>query len=359
MLRVDWSAGIEFGMFSSLMACLPTAGSARVGADWGKSDGGRAIAPYTHQDLNGTSNGSYTPQYDLDVWYHNVLEYDPETQTINLTVYVRGESIPFMVITLANVPIITSDIYYLGSARYPVGNPPYDAGLSLSAIAEARIDNVVLSVEDPFCKSDSNYDGKVNLSDLVMIKSEFNRSDCQSDGPAPVERTWQTTSYANYDDGCYQKGVAYPTPRFTDNGNDTVTDKLTGLIWLKNANCFGARTWDQAIADCSGLASGSCGLTDGSSAGDWRLPNRSELNSLIDVNYFGPALSNASGTGQWTEGNTFTNVQSSLYYSSNTCQQPGNSDQAWTVGMHDGYINCDYGFTKANSCFVWPVRGGH
>lgn len=205
MLRVDWSAGIEFGMFSSLMACLPTAGSARVGADWGRSDGGRAIAPYTHQDLNGTSNGSYAPQYDLDVWYHNVLEYDPETQTINLTVYVRGESIPFMVITLANVPIITSDIYYLGSARYPVGNPPYDAGLSLSAIAEARIDNVVLSVEDPFCKSDSNYDGKVNLSDLVMIKSEFNRSDCPSDGPAPVERTWQTTSYANYDDGCYQK----------------------------------------------------------------------------------------------------------------------------------------------------------
>ena len=36
-----------------------------------------------------------------------------------------------------------------------------------------------------------------------------------------------------------KKGVAWPNPRFTDNGNGTVTDNLTGLIWLKNANCFG------------------------------------------------------------------------------------------------------------------------
>jgi hypothetical protein len=32
-------------------------------------------------------------------------------------------------------------------------------------------------------------------------------------------------------------GVAWPNPRFTDNSDGTVTDNLTGLIWLKNANC--------------------------------------------------------------------------------------------------------------------------
>ena len=57
--------------------------------------------------------------------------------------------------------------------------------------------------------------------------------------PAPVHKTGQTTSYATGDDGDLEKGVAWPNPRFTDNSDGTVTDNLTGLIWLKNANCFG------------------------------------------------------------------------------------------------------------------------
>ena len=100
---------------------------------------------------------------------------------------------------------------------------------------------------------------------------------------APVEKTGQTgcwdasgtseTCAGTGQDGELQKGVSWPDPRFTDNGDGTVTDNLTGLIWLKNANCFGQRTWANALSDCNNLASGSCGLTDGSSAGDWSLPN--------------------------------------------------------------------------------------
>ena len=56
---------------------------------------------------------------------------------------------------------------------------------------------------------------------------------------APVPKTGQTTSYGTGDDGALQKGVAWPTPRFTDNSNGTVTDNLTRLIWMKNANAFG------------------------------------------------------------------------------------------------------------------------
>lgn len=55
---------------------------------------------------------------------------------------------------------------------------------------------------------------------------------------APVPKTGQTQSYTAGDDGDLQKGVAWPTPRFAGNGNGTVTDKLTGLIWLKNAKVF-------------------------------------------------------------------------------------------------------------------------
>ncbi|MEE8553048.1 MAG: DUF1566 domain-containing protein, partial [Desulfobacterales bacterium] len=114
-----------------------------------------------------------------------------------------------------------------------------------------------------------------------------------------------------------EKGVEWPNPRFTDNENGTVTDNLTGLIWLKNANCFGVRNWWEALTDCNGLSagenlcnSGAVSLNDGSSGGDWRLPNRFELESLLNMEYYQPALSNSVGTAQWTHGDPFDDVQS-------------------------------------------------
>jgi hypothetical protein len=90
-----------------------------------------------------------------------------------------------------------------------------------------------------------------------------------SDTVAPVPQTGQTTSYAEGDDGDIEAGVAWPDPRFTDNGDGTVTDHLTGLIWLKDMPCFGGLfQWDDAVQVARGLASGQCGLSDGSVAGD-------------------------------------------------------------------------------------------
>ena len=62
-------------------------------------------------------------------------------------------------------------------------------------------------------------------------------------------------------DGELQRGMAWPTPRFTDNGDGTVLDNLTGLLWLKNANCFGRpRTWQEALDAANNLADPSVGL---------------------------------------------------------------------------------------------------
>ena len=135
------------------------------------------------------------------------------------------------------------------------------------------------------CTADFNCDQNVDATDVDTFLSQFGRNlfndpcpDCYDsqcpctvqgcDPPAPVEQTGQTTSYATGDDGDHEKGVEWQNPRFTDNGDGTVTDNLTGLIWLKDANCFGTRTWNNALSDSNGLASGSCGLTDGSNAGD-------------------------------------------------------------------------------------------
>ena len=209
-----------------------------------------------------------------------------------------------------------------------------------------------------FCKGDFNYNRSVAAEDVELFLEHFGRNEfnnpCPPDGPTPPPKTGQTTSYATGDDGDLEKGVVLVTPRFTDNGDGTVTDNQTGLIWLKNANCFGFRRWNLAIADSNGLASGSCGLSDGSNSGDWRLPNLFELESLREMQYENPAISNTAGTGQWTEGDPFTGVQSSPYWSSTTFANA--NDYAWSVYLSSGYV---LSYDKYSSLYVWPVRGGH
>jgi hypothetical protein len=171
---------------------------------------------------------------------------------------------------------------------------------------------------------------------------------------APVAKTGQTTSYVIGDDGYLEKGMAWPNPRFTDYGDGTVTDNLTGLIWLRNANCWGTQSWVNALIYANSLTSGSCGLSDGSQAGDWRLANVRELQSLF--HYGGvhdPPVPNAAGTGQWTEGNPFTGIQSDYYWSSTT--HAVYSDAVWGLHLYDGHGEAH---NKALLSYVWPVRGG-
>jgi hypothetical protein len=207
-----------------------------------------------------------------------------------------------------------------------------------------------IALAQNFCKGDFNYDGAVAADDVATFLEHFGRSPfndpCPPDGPAPVPKTWQTTSYGTGDDGDLGKGVAWPDPRWTDNGDGTVKDKLTGLIWLKNANCFGGRTWNNARVDCNGLSSGWCGLTDGSSAGDWRLPNVRELQSHIDYDVLNPAI--------WVT-HPYVNVQSSSYWSSSTVAE--SSALAWVVHIDDGVVF--WGNKSSDLLYVWPVRGGH
>ena len=206
----------------------------------------------------------------------------------------------------------------------------------------------VAALAQDFCEGNFDYDQDVDGTDAFTFKTDFGRSSILYPCPggfAAVPQTGQTTSYATGDDGDLEKGVAWPNPRFTDNGDGTVTDNLTGLIWLKNANCFGTRTWDQALSDCNGLSNGSCGLTDGSVDGDWRLPNVNELISLVDRGRLIPPL---------PFGHPFTNVRSDPYWSSTTAAD--SSFFAWYVDMNLGDV---FSVANGNVHYVWPVRGGH
>jgi hypothetical protein len=151
------------------------------------------------------------------------------------------------------------------------------------------------------------------------------------------------------------KEVASPNPRFTDNSNGTITDNLTELIWLQNANVTGARKWADALADVENLNRD--GTMNGTFAGDksnggshqkdWRLPDRNELASLTDYKNNNPALPSDYS-------NFFSGVQSDSYWSSETLK--GGIAYAWIVTLSD-YGVMDTA-SKTDLCYVWPVRTG-
>ena len=178
-----------------------------------------------------------------------------------------------------------------------------------------------------------------------------------SGGSAPVPRTGQTICYnaaggviscdgTGQDGATLLKGVAWPSARFTSNSANTVTDNLTGLMWAKNANINGTKSWEEALTYCNDLTI--------DTYTDWRLPNRFELESLLDLAYSNPALSNDAGTGPQSGGSSsFTGVQSGYYWSSTTPMI--STGAAWVVSLGGGNVGAG---DKTSSYYVWPVRGG-
>lgn len=212
--------------------------------------------------------------------------------------------------------------------------------------------------------------------------------------PTPLSKTGQTSCYDVFtnaaescdpagdadhtqQDGNRQAGVGWSAPRLTKNVNaadddgagggiagngicdgtescnGTVTDQMTGLIWLTDANCANTtRTWATALSDVvslngSGTINGNnCGDTSngGSHHTDWRLPNRNELFSITDDSKTNPAL---------PAGYPFTSVQVYNYWSSTT--YAGHFDYAWGIYMGGGTAGNGL---KSNAYHVWPVRGG-
>jgi hypothetical protein len=128
------------------------------------------------------------------------------------------------------------------------------------------------------------------------------------------------------------RGTWY-TNNFIDNGDGTITDSDTGLMWEKNPSPS-QRYWDDAINYCENLTL--------AGYSDWRLPNRNELQSIVDYKTYNPAINTTFFPG--------TQVN---YYSSTTCIYfDGSGSEAWRISFYDGDIT----EVVKNSGSQWYVR---
>lgn len=126
--------------------------------------------------------------------------------------------------------------------------------------------------------------------------------------------TGQTVSYAANDDGAYQKGHTTDRPepgaRFTDNGDGTITDHATGLMWEKAVSA-GTYSWTNAMPYAE--AQTTAGHTD------WRLPNINEMLSIADYSRFNPSVNSTF----------FPGAASTTFWSSTTAKS--NTAWAWRI----------------------------
>jgi hypothetical protein len=80
---------------------------------------------------------------------------------------------------------------------------------------------------------------------------------------------------------------------YKDNGNGTVTDNVTGLMWQQTVEATKTFTYSQAYTYCQDLAL--------AGYGGWRLPTRIELASIVDVGRTVPSIDPTAFPGTPTQ----------------------------------------------------------
>jgi hypothetical protein len=112
----------------------------------------------------------------------------------------------------------------------------------------------------------------------------------------------------------------YTVVTATSTADEVVRDDVTGLVWqrLLSSRTF---TWNEAVDYCDGLT-----LAGG---GDWRLPSRIELVSLLDLSQTDPAINR----------DAFPNTPGEWFWTAS--RQAGNPTNAWYVYFYFGYPDTD------------------
>lgn len=133
-------------------------------------------------------------------------------------------------------------------------------------------------------------------------------------------------------------GQESPWGRLIVNGDGTVTDTLSGLMWQQEA--ADRMKWEAALTYCENL-----NLAEHD---DWRLPNVNELQSLVDYSTSLPAIDSTAFP------DTDTNE---AYYWSST-HELGASGDGWPINFRYGFVGDAFQDGDHSRIWVHAVRGG-
>ncbi|MFC1591753.1 SBBP repeat-containing protein [Thermodesulfobacteriota bacterium] len=128
--------------------------------------------------------------------------------------------------------------------------------------------------------------------------------------------------------------------RYSEDEPGTVTDVLTGLMWLKDANSYGDEmSWAESIDYINSFND-----TPGGTYGydNWRLPTRNELAGLLSPDHTAPALA---------PGHPFENVVSANYWTATTWSS--DTTKAFAVSL---FNRTSLTSRKSTTKYAWPVR---
>jgi len=218
------------------------------------------------------------------------------------------------------------------------------------------------------CNGDlSTCTGDLATANADLATCEGDLAACEALPPARLLKTGQTSAYGAGSDGDLEVGIAQG---YVDNGDGTITDTSTGLMWEKKSDDGSIHDKDNTYT-WSGASYGSTNVLDGTAATtflaalnagggfaghtDWRLPNRKELESLTNLEAFSPATFPAFNTGcaPACAVQTCSCTVPDFYWSSSTYANLPNF--AWYVDFSDGNT---VWLTKNDDFRVRAVRGG-
>ena len=142
------------------------------------------------------------------------------------------------------------------------------------------------------------------------------------------------------------------TEEFCDNGDGTVTHEATGLVLLKDKTCFSPNSWGAAMSAATNLADGTCGLSDGSKTGDWRLATYplSLAESFSDMHNIGRG--GELEILHRAEHSEIFQPSTSKHYWSGTAKH-NNQHLIWYMSAHKGTVTP---LLKESKSAIWPVR---
>lgn len=130
---------------------------------------------------------------------------------------------------------------------------------------------------------------------------------------------------------CVRGNEEYGKNSFSDNGDDTVSDTATGLMWQKKD--FQSQNFDDALAVCESASTGG--------HSDWRLPNIKELHSITDYSR-SPDISDSAALDSVFDTTSFTNEDGKKdwgYYWSSTTHASYNMDATEIFGSSGAYVS--------------------